>query len=46
MLTLVTSYFISLFTYHESLNPICVVGLVLLGWGLKRTMDYGEEQKH
>lgn len=46
MLTVVTSYFVSLFTYHENLNPICLIGLILLGWGLKRTITYGEAQSH
>jgi hypothetical protein len=44
--TLIPSYFVSLVTYGEIINPVCVVGMVLLGWGLNRTVNYGEEMSH
>lgn len=46
MLTLIPSYFFSIYFYDESLNPICLLGLALLAWGLIRTIQYGDHQKH
>jgi hypothetical protein len=44
--TLIPSYFVSLVIYGEIINPVCVVGMVLLGWGLYRTVTYGEVMSH
>lgn len=44
--TLIPSYFVSIVTYGEGLNPICFVGMGMLAWGLYRTIKYGEEIQH
>ena len=46
MLTLIPSYIVSIFSYHEKVNLIELSGLFLLAWGLKRMIDYGEVQGH
>ena len=40
--TLIPSYFVSAVTYGEIINPVCLLGMALLGWGLYRTVTYGQ----
>jgi len=41
MLSIVTSYLISILKYHEEVNPICVLGLLLLCFGLIKIITNG-----
>lgn len=46
MLTVVTSYFISIIVYGESVNLVCFLGLVLLGLGLRQVISNSGVQSH